>query len=61
MRFSNTDIMQSLQEGMLKGLLGARPAIWVDLQQALEKVEELCVFGSNPIAKRCLFGDENMI
>lgn len=53
--------MQSLQEGMLKGLLGTRPAIWVDLQQALEEVEELGVFGPDPIAKRCLFGDENVI
>lgn len=46
---------------MLEGLLGAWSAIWVHLQQALEEVEELGIFGSDPIAKRCLFGDENVI
>lgn len=46
---------------MLEGLLGARSAIWVHLQQTLEEVEELGVFGSDPITKRRLFGDENVI
>lgn len=46
---------------MLEGLLGAGPAIWVHLQQALEEVEELGIFSSNPIAKRCLFGNENVV